>query len=259
MHKAIRLGKGAAFASLIFFIALIISIASFSLISSALPVGPTVTYTRNETQTPASAAMLNTSGGSITTMGLNTTAQNIRWKAYVGNVSGALTLDDASSNSIFAWDISSVTGEVYATRSPNTIQWSRVNCTWSYSSNPNSRATEEYENLLLNHSNPDDNLTATFRTRDHDPFFVGTTLLAADTCYSIHTFVNDSSQSQFFEEVLLYDGTNSTNGSVIYSALLEQNVSGFDGEQYDFQMIVPENGASTWSSSTAYYFYVELV
>jgi hypothetical protein len=64
----------------------------------------------------------------------------------------------------------------------------------------------------------------------------------------------------------LYDGTNLTDYSagVIYAALIENDVSGYNGNDpvdnttYDFQMLVPEVGTDTWTSSTAYYFYVEL-
>ena len=47
----------------------------------------------------------------------------------------------------------------------------------------------------------------------------------------------------------------------IPQAIIEQNADGYRGqlgETYDFQMIVPEVGLDSWTSSTAYYFYVEL-
>jgi hypothetical protein len=217
----------------------------------ATPIGPSIIYNSSETAPPASAAMINTSGGSITTMVLDATTQNVRWKAYVGNVTGKLTLDDANNFTIFDWSMSNVVGEIYATRSSESVSWADINC---------SNSTHIYnEEIALNHTNnPDDNISTTFNVKDHDSFYVGTVLIAQDSCNSIHTFVNDSNQSTDFEEVLLYDGTNATNGDIIYATILEQNKPGFDNTTYDFQMIVPENGLSTWTSSTAYYFYVEL-
>jgi len=217
----------------------------------AAPVGPTVTYSATETAPTREAALINTSGGSITTMVLNATTQNLRWKAFVGNVTGSLTLDDAENYTVFDWSLSSVIGEVYATRSSDTVTWSNINC-----SNATHILNEE---MALNHiSNPDDNISTTFSVKDHEQFYVGTRLMTTDSCFSLHTYVNDAPQSADFEEVVLYDGTNHTNGDVVYATPLEQDVQGFDTASYDFQMIVPENGLATWQSSTAYYFYVEL-
>lgn len=215
-------------------------------LASAVPVGPTVVFNSSETSTPASAAMINTTGGSITTVVLNATSQNLRWKAYVGNVSGRLTLDDAGQSTIFDWTLAAVVGEVYATRSSDTISWAYVNC-----SNQSAIAGEE---VALNHeNNPDDNISATFSTQIHDDFYVGSRLINQNTCYSLHPYINDSSQSDYFEEILLDDGTN-----IVYASILEQDMFGFDNRTYDFQMIVPEDGSPGFSGSTGYYFYVEL-
>jgi len=221
------------------------------LLSVALPVGPVVVSTSNETAVAKSAALLNTSGGSITTLKLNATSQNQRWKAYVGNITGILTLDDANNHTIFDWTLSNVMGEIYATRSPASLQWTNMNC-----SNLTHISNEE---IAINHtSNPDDNITITFNSQIHNSFFVGTRQIPSNNCYSIHTYINDTNQISSFEEVILYDGTNSTDGQIVYTSLLEQDKIGFDGSSYDFQMIVPEKGLSTWAGSTAYYFYVEL-
>ena len=117
----------------------------------AVPSGPNVTAIRNETAAPQSAALINTSGGSITTMVLNATTQNLRWKAYVGNVTGTLTLDDAAGYSIFDWSITTaLTGEVYATRSSSTPNWANIGC-----ATPTNITNEE---KAINHtSNPNDN------------------------------------------------------------------------------------------------------
>ena len=213
-------------------------------------VGPTVTFVSNESRTENAASIINTTGGSITTVLLNATAQNQRWKAFVGNVTGSLTLDDANSYSIYDWSLGVVAGEVYATRSTQSILWTRINC-----SNVSHIRQEE---LAMNHTGPNDNISTTFNTQSHSGFLVGETSISANSCFSIRTYVNDTPQSTDFEELVLYDGNNNTNGSVIYTTLIENNVRGFNNKDYDFQMIVPENGGATWSSSTAYYFYVEL-
>ena len=221
-----------------------------STVAYAVPSGPVVTLIANETKQPGAATIINTTGGSITTIRLNATTQNLRWKAYVGNVTGSLVLDDAGDNTIFDWSLTTFVGEIYATRSSSTINWSGINCTNS--------TVLGLENVLLNHTNPDDNITKTFNSQTHQGFFAGTRQILQNTCFSVHTYINSTSQNSRFEEVALYDGTNMTNGNMIYATPLEQDAFGFDNQTYDFQMIVPERGLSGWDSSTAYYFYAEL-
>ena len=242
MSKQIKL-------NIVYLAAFSILIASTLLVYAA-PIGPTITVISNQTKQPASAKIINTTGGSITTMMLNATTQDTRWKAYVGNVTGRLTLDDANDNTIFDWALTNVIGEVYATRFSGSVNWSGTNC-----SNSTHMSNED---ITLNQSNKDDNITKTFNTKVHNGFYVGSRQILQNTCYSVHTYVNSSSQAAKFEEVALYDGTNETNGNIIFATPLEQDAYGFDNSTYDFQMIVPENGLSTWTSSTAYYFYVEL-
>jgi hypothetical protein len=229
--------------------AMFVFLLACTIIAYAVPSGPLVTLVTNETNSPAASTKINTTGGSITIMRLNATTQNPRWKAYVGNVTGTLTLDDASDNSIFQWSLTRVTGEVYATRSSGNLNWTGVNC---------SNSTHlSFEDIAMNQTNLDDNISRTFNTLSHSGFFVGTREILQNTCPSVHT-LNSSRQQSRFEEIVLYDGTNTTNGNIIYAAPLQQDAASFDGSTYDFQMIVPENGLATWTSSTAYYFYVEL-
>jgi len=231
-------------------LAMLIVISALSISSMAAPSGPTVTILANETKTATSAALINTTGGTISTVLLNATTQNVRWKAYVGNVTGSLTLDDANDNSIFDWTLSSIVGEVYATRFAGSVNWTGINCS-------NSTHISLEENTL-NHTNKDDNLTRTFNSQIHQGFYTGTRQILQNTCYSVHTYVNSTAQSTRFEEVILYDDTNTTNGKIVYATPLEQDQYGFDNNTYDFQMILPEVGTPGWQSSTAYYFYVEL-
>lgn len=235
------------------FAASVIILSVLSLFSEpglATPEGPTIVSIKNETNTPDTAALINTTGGSITTMTLNATTQNLRWKAYVGNVTGTLTLDDASGSTIYNWQVSSPNGEIYATRKTDTVSWSNIAC---------ANITHiENENRALNHTNKEDNISATFNTQIHDTFYAGTRLISNNTCYSVYSYVNDTAQSSVFDEIALYDGTNATNGNIVYASLLEQNSFGYNNQTVDFQMILPEYGLATWTSSTAYYFYVEL-
>ncbi len=233
------------FTLFIFFIFTIQSQLAF-----AVPEGPTITLLGNQTNTPDVASIINTTGGSITTVFLNATTQNIRWKAYVGNVTGKMTLDDAAGQTIYNWPVSIPSGVIHATRKSTTVSWTDIQCA--------NLTHIENENNAINQSLSEDNITTTFATKLHRTFYVGTTEINNNTCYSVHTYSNSTAQSSFFDEVALYDGTNVTNGNLVYSTMIENNIRGYNNQTYDFQMIIPENGLPTWSSSIAYYFYVEL-
>ena len=137
----------------------------------AVPVGPTVTEVGNTTLTPAAAQKVNMTGngtkagGYIYTINLDSEEQNSRWKAYVGNVTGSLVLQDADGWSIYNWTLNTIVGEVYATRNSTTISWGDIRCA--------NRTHIGNEEIALNHtSNPDDNITTTFNTKNHTSFIL---------------------------------------------------------------------------------------
>jgi len=115
----------------------------------------------------------------------------------------------------------------------------------------------ETENTALNHTSTQDNITATFGNpgdTNHSLFWVGGTSIAANSCPTLHTYVNNESQNDSFFEMALEDG----NSNIVYATIIEEDETGYDGEDYDFQMIVPEVATPSFDSSTAYYLYVEL-
>lgn len=201
--------------------------------------------TEQPNETPASS--LTTAGGTFTTLILNGTFQNPRWKAYVGNISGMMTLDNAAGYSIYDWNLTTINGEVYVSRN-SSISWSTIGC-----STP---ARISAEQTFLNHQYSSvDNINNTFNRTVHKGFYVATTSIGNSTCRSIATYVNDSRQTESenaaFQEILLTDTNN-----IVYATLLENNRQGFDVGLYDFQMIVPEDDTKT--TPTTYYFYAEI-
>ncbi len=237
----------------------------FAAVAHSDPFGATITYLANATKGATNGTVSNYTGGGTSAGGyifytnISGLQQNLRWKGYVGNVSGKFTLDDASGNTLYDWSIiGSPTGEVYSTRQSGTINWSTIKCSY-YN-------TTEIENLRLNQTNPSDNISATFDASDNKAFTIGTVSIAANTCNTTNLYVNDSTPAgDTFEEVLLYDGNSlqllnetSNAGNIVYAAIIEKDVSGFDTRTYDFQMMLPEVGLPTWTSSLAYYFYIEL-
>lgn len=215
---------------------------------AAAPQGPTIIFNSTETIDPQPATAITTAGGSFTTLVLNATQQTPRWKAYVGNVTGRLVLDDATSSSIFDWTLASITGEVYASRNAS-IDWASVTC-----ASPITIINED-NSLNMSQANPD-TINRTFSSKIHKSFYVGSKFIQNSTCNAIATYVNDTAQAPSeaasFQEVLLQD----TSGRMVYATLINQNATGFNTQKYDFQLIVAENEYQ--STPTTYYMYVEL-
>jgi hypothetical protein len=237
-------------------IVLAFAILSINIAFAAInPDGPdNLVSTENSSKTNISNKSINVSGGTIATLNLTGVIKNPRWKAFVGNVSGTYTLDDAAGSTIYDWNIATVTGKVYATKKTTNVAWSSIACA--------SSSQVSVENTRMDHTDSNDNINITFYDiESNSQLWVGATNIEASTCnYTLHTYVSDASQSSTFEEILLHDqdlGSGKKTG-MIYTTILEQDATGYNDETYDFQMIVPEVGTSGYTGSTAYYMYVEL-
>jgi hypothetical protein len=225
-------------------------LATFLAISFVIadPSGPdSGTIVSNVTKNSTNQYEVNISGGYIATVNLSATIQNTRWKAFIGNVTGSFTLDNAAGSTIYDWSLASTTGEVFATRNATTITWTNINCS--------NLTTLEVENTLMNHTSATDNISATFNDTTHAEFTVASSTIVANTCPTLNTYNSTGRQDGDFEEIALY---TPTGDNIVYAARLEENTVGYDGGQYDFQMIVPENGVAGFNGLTAYYLYVEL-
>jgi hypothetical protein len=186
--------------------------------------------------------------GTITTMIINTTQQDQRWKAYIGNVSGSLSLRDANNVSIYAWALATMSGQVYASRYGN-LSWTSISCA------PAGLIINESNYFGMANSNPD-RINATFYDSTHKSYQIGgNTINTADRCNSTATYVNGTAQTLTtaspYQELLIRDG----NGYLVYMTDISYQNTGYDGQKYDFQMLVAEN---TTGSATPYYFYAEL-
>ena len=214
----------------------------------AQPTGTTIEF--NETDSPGVTPpdSRTDDGGTITTMVVDALQQNPRWKAYVGNITGSLTLDDSNENTIFSWalDPSAITGEVYASRN-SSVSWVDIQCA--------AVGTITAEESFLGMSGTTvDSLSNTFNETTHPALSVGTSNIAVDTCSSTSTFVDSARQSQGsadFPLILLEDPSE----NLVYVSPISPETTGYDGASlFDFQMILANDPLST----TPYYFYVEL-
>jgi hypothetical protein len=204
-------------------------------VSNTTDNGPIVTMSRND------------SGGTITTIVLNSNQQDDAWKGYVGNVSGLLSLRDTNSQTLYDWSLASFNGEVYAS-SASSVQWLTAGCS-NYGN-----ISAQYTDLNMVESDMD-SINKTFNWTRHREFFVGSINITNSTCRTTYTFVNNTrqtvSETSVFQEVLLSDSSN-----LIFASLLEQDIHGFDAITHDFQMIVPDTDLG--AVNTNYYFWLEL-
>ncbi len=231
-------------------LAIILVISSFTL---AEPNGVTILSNTTESPTPRAAASITTAGGTFTTLLLNATTQTMTWKAYVGNVTGSLSLDDASNYTIYDWDLTTIQGEVYASRF-NNLTWTSVSC-----ATPQVIASEGTFNDMT--AEESDRLNQTFNWTIHKQFQVATTTIPQNTCNSTVTYVNDTrpvpTTTSPFQEILIMDANN----QLVYLTSIDDNSFGYNNNgsttnTFDFQMIVAESDLK--GSPTTYYFYVEL-
>lgn len=212
---------------------------------SDAPTGVEISGNVTETAGSVSPDNRTDEGGTITTMVLDVLQQNPRWKAYVGNLTGVLTLDDALGQSIFRWELGaeSLTGEVYVSRS-NTVSWGDIDCS-------NQTLIDDEDTFLGFSGTSADSVNRTFNETTHPTITVG--LLPLSNCRSTSTYVNSTAQSQAladFPLILLQD-----NDNVIFATPINQGADSYNtGTQADFQLIVPDQVGDT----TTYYFYAEI-
>ena len=195
--------------------------------------------------------------GNVTQLNVNGSRITSNWQGYYGNVSGEITLDDADSNTLYAWDLTSISGEIYATNNSGTVLWTNITCpdidnvTGSSSVTGNIINASSLNQQYFISEADQDSFNATFNRIFDSPLLVGSrSLTSASHCASTYLFVNNQSQTSDFQEVLLYDNQS----SVVYTAILDPATTGFDAKLWDFQMLVAQRNSTVGT----YYFYVEL-
>lgn len=212
------------------------------------PSGPGVYDTLGSTRRNVSIIpmQLEAEAGNITALSINHTRVSSVWQGYYGNISGEIVLDNLGNYTMYSWNTVSSSGEILATRNSGAVTWSAINC-----SNQTHVETEESNLNII--ANDVDGVNETFNDASHPEFTVGSVTFTTDYCdFTTNTYSDDTPGADF-DEILLYE-----NGYVIYTTLIEDGATGFDGSAADFQIIVGEDGHSGDTSSTTYFFYVEL-
>jgi hypothetical protein len=243
-----------------FLLALLLSSAALAQQIPTQPEGPTtINIDETSRREPSAASTIEALAGNVTQLSIvgNTVTQT--WQAYYGNVSGTITLDDALNNTIYNWALASPEGEIYASEAPIDFTYGNIFCydfnmTDDGYSDFNTLA--EYEALLGLEDDDADGIDETFaESNSYDPFYVASSYLNS-TCPTTQMYnQSEVSDPDTFQELLLYD--NSSN-KLVYTSLLEKDALGFNNQYWDFEMIVGENGHNGDTTTTTYYFYVEL-
>jgi len=187
------------------------------------PTGATLTNVSTTQKNASDPDWGNHSKGAIHIIRLTAEQQNIKWKAYVGNVSSTFVLDDEDDYSIYQWTISDFTGQVYITRD-GSVTWGTVDCA--------NVTNKEAEDTAIDHtSTSEDSVNSTFTSTSHRDFTVASNPITDGDCFSTATWANDTTQTASattpFTEVLLWD---STGGNMIYTTFVENDVSSYRGD-----------------------------
>ncbi len=193
------------------------------------------------------AINLSAEAGNLTELIVDGTTITKSWQGYYGNITGSIYLKDSNNNTMYNWNMSSVSGEIYASRSIN-INWDTITCAQT------SELYVEDEFIGANNTIDGDSILNTFFTgQSFNSFYTGLNSISGLGCYA--AYLNDESGlgNSRFTEVLLSD-----NVSLVYTSILNDDVLGFDGRTHDFQILVGENGKDYDDNPTTYYFFLEI-
>ena len=248
VHKSRETYKGHRIAVILIAAIFISSLSVLFLVEAATPEGPSITYINNTSKTVTPATLrAGDQKGTITTLNLNAQQQNDHWKAYIGNVTGKLVLQDAQGYNIYDWTLNTnFSGNIYTTR-VNNVVWSNVAC-----ANTSTIAGEE--TFLNETSGAADTIANTFNSTGEAAFLAAGVSLSG--CQYTATYINSTSQTQNatakFQEMLLQDNT-----TLIYTTRIENNQMGYNpNSTFDFQMLVADSASP--GITLPYYFYIEI-
>lgn len=252
----------------------------------------TVTYGSNVTNAYPNGTGLNGTRGYIYNITINESQPTYKWIGYVGNVQGTFALQDASANALYSWDIANITGELYATKEgPHTTGNILEENNGGGTVNPFNGGIPVWDSLIcanssmitteterFNHSDSaEDRYNNTFMTAGFTvaEFYAGQTLInnsvsgSGTDCFGTY-LRNNSAKADAWRETVLTDETYQNKSTtedtvkiydIIYVAQFSNETEGFDGNLYDFQIMLPQSGLEGGSeiSNIAYYFYIELI
>lgn len=234
------------------------------------PAGPEINVIGSSTTTSDVATGIPAIAGNVTELSISGFSTTQSWQGYFGNVTGTMILSDSDNNAMYNWSLASPQGEIYASTN-NSLAWDYIQCfnfdadgTYADDTSNAGGTSQHGTNLSILEGMfeiaDDDvdgvNETFTLFGTGHNTFYTNNIEFSEGECRSTQIFSDSGAgEDNKFEEVLLYEPTTQ---SIVFTSLLNENVLGFDDRTHDFEMLVLENGHAADTSTTTYYFWVEL-
>ncbi len=215
----------------------------------AIPEGATVVVGRQETRASQPVNNVTADAGNVTEVNISASSQTQAWQGFYGEVNGSIVLEDASGDLFYSWNITNISGEIYASLDA-TVVFANIN--------PDNNCSQD--NWLTSFG-LSDSANNTFVNNSNRQVQVGNVIINVSTACAAYTYVNDAAQSSVFHELVLTSLANdATNASVggnnsIYATIINKDTTGFDGATHDYQLLVPVNRTAGFNS---YAFYAEL-
>jgi hypothetical protein len=232
-----------------------------SVFAQNVPLGAdnvTIVQTEQSNISLYPAPSVDAEAGNVTELSIYGRTQTKSWQGFYGNVSGTIILEDAQGNRFYDWAAAEPQGEVYASVN-QTITWTSTECAPTIG---DINYLDTWQSFYGMNYTDYDTINTTYNMTDHKEFWTAYNNFTG--CPTAYTYVNNASQYADFEGVLL---TSDSQSTLIYTAILEDKAEGerdgmvgFDGGDYDFQLLVAEAGQTkaTMDTVTPYYFWVEL-
>ncbi len=230
-------------------IGLAVLVSVLAMAAYAIPEGATVVVGRQETRASQPVNNVTADAGNVTEVNISASSQTLAWQGFYGEVNGSIVLEDASGDLFYSWNITNISGEIYASLDA-TVVFANIN--------PDNNCSQD--NWLTSFELAD-SANNTFTSSSNRQVQVGNVIINASTACAAYTYVNDAAQSSVFHELVLTSIiNNATNASVggnnsIYTTIINKDTTGFDGATHDYQLLVPVNRTAGFNS---YAFYAEL-
>lgn len=205
--------------------------------------------------------------GNVTALTISDVRSTQFWQGYYGNITGRIELTDGQNSTMFAWELASPAGQIFAVNDTGAVQWDNVTCvnftTDVVSQKINLTTLAVQFNMNVSPSSIEnlskDAFNYTFNTTFTNRFTLGhREINALSNCPQANTFIDGAYQTGAYREVLMFDNQS----ALIFATSIENNLNGYQAggnDMSDFQMMVAETGTPGYEAATTYYFYVELM
>ena len=203
--------------------------------------------------------------GNITELNLTAISATKTWQGYYGEVTGVITLEDADGYVFYNWTANEPDGEVYASVN-SSVYWANITCfQWNATGTAQSINIWAVEDWYGIEDFDGDGINETYTSSLDDDWFIGTRNMTevspSNTCHATNVFRTIAGVNQpvdgDFENVILTD-----NDALVFGARIENDeadnrtdITGYDGQTHDFQLLVAENGQEGYEDTTTTYFF----